>query len=337
MREQDERFSPTTLADGAGIATSIDSGPEDTDMLNNYAINQALSDRQLFIEQSLKYADDLVRVYEEEKRKRKILEKANRKLITEIAAHHEAEKELVKAHQELDRRVRERTEALSLANDQLRLEIAQRKAAEEKIRASLQEKEVLLSEIHHRVKNNLQIISSLLALQGEQVEDEAVLGALKDSQGRIRSMALIHEQLYRSANLSRIDFAEYLRDLARALLQTQSDIPVSVQITTHVDNVFLEVERALPCSLVINELVTNALKHAFPAGRSGAVRIEFSRAEGEGYRFTVADNGVGLPEGFDYRNSPSLGLRLVVNLIELQLGGRLTVKREEGTAFHIEF
>jgi two-component sensor histidine kinase len=336
IEDQQAADSPTTLI-GERIVPVTQASPEEVDMLSTHAINQALTERELFFKQSLKYADDLVRVYEEEKRRRKVLERANRKLITEIAAHREAQRELTKAHQELDQRVRDRTEALSQVNEQLRLEITQRKHAEEQIRASLQEKEVLLSEIHHRVKNNLQIISSLLALQSVHVEDERVLGALKDSQGRIRSMALIHEQLYRSANLSRINFSEYLKDLAKALLQAHSDKAGSIHITTHADHVFLDVARALPCSLVINELVTNSLKHAFPGGRGGEIHIGFSREDAANFTFTVTDNGCGLPEGFDYRSSPSLGLRLVVNLVELQLGGKLSVNSDGGATFHIEF
>jgi two-component sensor histidine kinase len=299
--------------------------------------HDTLNERDLFFRQSLKYADDLVKVYEEEKRRRKVLEEANRKLVVEIAARRQAELDLRTAHQELDRRVRERTEELSISNEKLRMEVAQRAHAEEQIRASLKEKEILLSEIHHRVKNNLQIISSLLSLQSAHVDDPRIVEALRDSQDRIRSMALIHEQLYRSDDLSRIDYAEYLKSLAKALTQTHSRGMASVQITVDAAHVFLDVARALPCSLVINELVSNALKHAFPDRSGGEIRVEFSRMDDRCFTFTVADNGKGLPQGFDYRNTTSLGLQLVVNLVEAQLRGSIAVCNENGAAFRATF
>jgi two-component sensor histidine kinase len=294
-------------------------------------------ERNLFFRQSLKYADDLVKVYEEEKQRRKVLEEANRKLTAEIGARRQAELDLRNAQQELDRRVRDRTEELSLANEKLKLEIAQRTRAEEQIRASLREKEVLLSEIHHRVKNNLQIISSLLALQSEKLDDDNIVAALRDCQGRIRSIALIHDQLYRSVDLSMIDYAEYLTCLTKALLQTHCDKAGSVDIITHADNIFLEVAQALPCSLVINELVTNSLKHAFPAGCAGEIRIGFSRSDDDTYTFTVADNGSGLPQDFDYRNTTSLGLQLVTNLVESQLRGAIEICNNNGATFRVTF
>ncbi len=271
------------------------------------------------------------------KRKRKVLEEANRNLVVEIAARRQAELDLRTAHQELDRRVRERTEELSLANEKLRMEIAQRAQAEEQIRASLREKDILLSEIHHRVKNNLQIISSLLALQSAHVDDPKIVDALRDSQDRIRSMALIHEQLYRSDDLSRIDYAEYLKSLAKALMQTHCNGTAWVEISTHADHVFLDVARALPCSLVINELVSNSLKHAFPPQCAGEIRVEFLRKDDQSYSFTVADNGKGLPDGFDYRHTTSLGLQLVVNLVEVQLRGSIEVLNENGVTFRATF
>jgi two-component sensor histidine kinase len=295
------------------------------------------NERDLFFRQSLKYADDLVRVYEEEKERRRFLERANEKLTLEIAARRKAERELRQVHRELDQRVRERTEALSQVNDQLRLEIEQRRRAEDQMREALQEKEVLLAEIHHRVKNNLQIISSLLALQTDQVSDEKLLGALKDSQSRIRSIALIHEQLYRSANLSQIDFARYLKDLTSALLQTHCAKGPSVKIFTDVQNVVLDISRALPCALIINELVSNALKHAFPEPSDGEIRVTFVGTGGRDYALTVSDNGRGLPGNLDFRSVSSLGLRLVANLIQVQLRGHLQAEVGEGTTFRITF
>jgi PAS domain S-box-containing protein len=248
-----------------------------------------------------------------------------------------AEAALREAHQGLEARVAQRTEELVEANTRLEQEIAHRRLAEERIRRSLQEKEALLQEVHHRVKNNLQIISSLLALQRTHVRDEQTLGILKDSQSRIRSMAFIHEHLYQSQDLARIDFSEYIKDLIGALLQSYSETGARVSLELKVDSVFLGVGTALPCGLIINELVSNCLKHAFPEGREGEIRVELFRIGPHGYELTVADNGTGLPEGLDYRKSNSLGLRLVTNLTELQLHGSLDVSRAAGTEIKIVF
>jgi len=265
------------------------------------------------------------------------LRKINERLTAEIAHRQQAESALREAHQELELRVEWRTEELRTSNQRLKLEIGRRETVEEKIMASLKEKEVLLSEVHHRVKNNLQIICSLLALQSDAVEDPNVLGALKDSQNRIRSMALIHEQLYQSEDLARIDFSRYLTSLAGALRQAYSDKAADVALKTDVPQVFLGVAVALPCGLITNELVTNSLKHAFPGGLQGEVRIEFARGPAGGYVLTVRDDGRGLPEGFDLGTTTSLGLQLVVNLAEIQLRGKLEVIGDHGTVFRIQF
>lgn len=303
-------------------------------------INSATECRRenaFLIQQTLKYAEDMARVYEEERMRRKALETANHELKAEVLARKEAEAALREIQQDLEKRVSERTNALTAANRRLQLEISQREQTEEQITNSLREKEVLLSEVHHRVKNNLQIISSLLALQCERVTDETVRGALMDSQGRIRSMALIHEQLYQSGNLSKIDFSRHVDGLAQALLKTHADRAASVVVKTSVDQVFLPVGMALPCSLIINELLTNCLKHAFPADQRGEVRIDFHKGENNRFSLVVSDSGRGLPKDLDWRGAQSLGLRLVVNLAEMQLRGKLEVSRSEGTTFKIEF
>ena len=265
------------------------------------------------------------------------LTKINEKLTQEIAHGEEAEKALREAHQELELRVESRTKELRASNRRLKSEIRCREAVEAKIMASLKEKEVLLSEVHHRVKNNLQIICSLLALQCDSVGDPNVLGALKDSQNRIRSMALIHEQLYQSENLARIDFSKYLTGLASALRQAYSDKSADVAMTVEVQQMFLDVGVALPCGLITNELVTNSLKHTFPDNAQGRVAIEFGRGETDGYVLTVRDDGCGLPEDFDLDTATSLGLQLVANLAQIQFRGKLRVIRDHGTVFIIEF
>jgi len=291
----------------------------------------------LMIQQSLKYAEDLARIYEEEKQRRRALEEAVEELRREVLARRAVEEELVKAQGALEERVKERTRELSQANERLQVEVERRMRVEDHLTASLKEKDVLLSEIHHRVKNNLQIITSLLALQATRVDDEKVRDALSDCQNRVRSIALIHERLYRSRDVAKVDFAEYLQDVLKAFRQTNWERTVSIAITTHVEEICLGISLAIPCSLIINELVTNCLKHAFPDGRRGTVTIGFRREGEDRYVLQVHDDGVGLPPDLDYRSTSSLGLQLVVNLTELQLQGSLQVASGPGTTFTVRF
>jgi len=208
--------------------------------------------------------------------------------------------------------------------------------AEEHIKTSLQEKEVLLQEIHHRVKNNLQVVSSLLNLQSKSIKDPQDLKIFQDSQNRIRSMALIHEKLYRSPDLSRIDFAEYVRQLTTHLFQTYSANTGNIQWQLHIQDVFLDVDTAIPCGLILNELVSNCLEHAFPEGRAGEICVAFYPACDQQYVLEVRDNGIGLPPDLDPSATESLGLQLVNTLIH-QLDGTLALEREHGTTFSITF
>ncbi|HEX7974683.1 MAG TPA: GAF domain-containing protein [Anaerolineales bacterium] len=213
----------------------------------------------------------------------------------------------------------------------------------QQIRSSLHEKEVLLKEIHHRVKNNMQIISSLLSLQSEKISDPQALEMLGDSQTRIRSMALIHEKLYRSKDLAQIDFGEYIRSLAGYLFRTLGGDVRGVRLDLEAAEVFLGVDTAVPCGLVLNELLSNALKHAFPEAPGGSAPIGgpviriLLQAEGAGrWVLTVADNGVGFPPGLDFTSAGSLGLQLVASLVE-QLGGRLELDCQAGTTVRVRF
>jgi len=216
------------------------------------------------------------------------------------------------------------------------LDITKQKQAEAQIQESLREKEVLLKEIHHRVKNNLQIISSLLSLQSNTVADSHTLEILRESQNRVKSMALVHEKLYRSSDLARIDFAEYVRSLTAQLFRTYSTVSGTVALTLNIENIWLDVDTSIPCGLIINELVSNALKHAFPGGQEGEIGVA-ACDDGDGrILLRVSDTGVGFPAAIDFRNTPSLGLQLVNTLAD-QIGGVLELNRGRGTEFRIIF
>jgi PAS domain S-box-containing protein len=215
-------------------------------------------------------------------------------------------------------------------------DITQRKQAEEKLKASLKEKEVLLKEIHHRVKNNLQVISSLLNLQSGYVRDREALQMFKESQNRVRSMALIHEKLYQSKDLASIDIAGYIRDLTTSLFRSYEASAAAIRVNTDVHDVFLDINTAIPCGLIINELVSNALKHAFPGGRAGELKIAMQRTNEDKIELIVSDNGMGFPKDVDFRNTESLGMQLVITLTE-QLAGSIELDRSEGTTFRITF
>jgi PAS domain S-box-containing protein len=213
--------------------------------------------------------------------------------------------------------------------------ITERKLIEEQIKASLHEKRVLLQEIHHRVKNNLQIISSLLSLQSATVQAPEVLHSFLDSQHRIRSMALIHEKLYRSENLAQIDFADYIRDLTAYLWRAHSAAERGISLNVQAEGILIKIDTAVPCGLILNELVSNALKHAFPEGRTGQIDIELKQ-ENQHLCLMVGDNGVGLPANFDLGQTGSLGLQLVGTLTS-QLNGTLEQNSNHGAQFRITF
>ena len=215
-------------------------------------------------------------------------------------------------------------------------DITERKQIEAQILASLEEKEIMLKEIHHRVKNNMQIISSLLDLQTDMLQDEQVRGLFKESQQRIRSMALVHEQLYQSSDLARIDFAEYIERLTDHLLRSYGARADNVTLHLDIAPLSLSIETAIPCGLIINELISNAFKHAFPDDQAGEIWIEVQPADNQRLSLAVRDDGVGLPSGFDFRRTPSLGLTLVNTLIK-QLNGAIELNRGKGTEFAISF
>jgi PAS domain S-box-containing protein len=219
----------------------------------------------------------------------------------------------------------------------------ERKLVEEQLNSSLKEKEVLLKEIHHRVKNNMQVISSLLNLQSSRIKSQEILEMFKESQDRIRSMSLIHERLYQSADLAKIDFSHYIQNLASFLFQSYKINPEAVVLTTDVQDVSLDINKAIPCGLIINELVTNSLKYAFPQiseadkkkAKKGEIDIQLTSNNGE-ITLLYRDNGIGLPEDLDIETADSFGLQLVTTLVS-QLNGRIDIKRKPGATFEITF
>jgi PAS domain S-box-containing protein len=215
-------------------------------------------------------------------------------------------------------------------------DIAERSEFEQQIQASLREKEVMLREIHHRVKNNLQVISSLVNLQADGLDNPEFRGLFQDVRDRVRSMALVHEKLYQSESLARVDFAEYARSLLNYLWRAHGSSVASVQLVLDLEPVPLSVESAVPCGLILNELVTNALKHAFHDQSGGEIRAVLHLDTDGRVRLSVRDNGIGLPPGLDWQQSKSLGLRLV-QMLAGQLNGTVEVNNDGGTEFVISF
>ncbi|NET85014.1 MAG: PAS domain S-box protein [Moorea sp. SIO1F2] len=216
------------------------------------------------------------------------------------------------------------------------VDITERKQAENQVRASLTEKEVLLKEIHHRVKNNLQIISSLLRLQSRQVEDPQALSLFKDSQHRVQSMALIHQQLYQSPNLAQINFGKYIQTLTNNLFRSYGINRQTIALNIEVTTAPLTIDVAIPCGLIINELVSNSLKYAFHEHKEGKIEISLSSDQQGQLILTVSDNGIGLPDNLDFQSTKSLGLSIVRNLTA-QLGGNIILDCRQGTRLKINF
>jgi two-component sensor histidine kinase len=223
-----------------------------------------------------------------------------------------------------------------LATEKARLEETQQAVvrSEQAIRVSLKEKDLLLGEIHHRVKNNLQIVQSLLDMQANTMTDAVAAGALRDSQNRIQSMALIHQTLYQSRDFAKVDFGQFLETLMLHLQQSYGRR--DIELHSQAASVRIAIDRAIPCGLVINELVTNALKHAFPGGRSGTISVEISLLNDSDLEVAVSDDGVGIPETLDILALSSLGMQLV-NVLTEQLHARLSIQRSAPTRIAFTF
>jgi two-component sensor histidine kinase len=224
---------------------------------------------------------------------------------------------------------------LAEANGQLMLEIMEKNKAHEKIQESLEEKIVLIKEIHHRVKNNLQVISSLLNLQSAYIKNAEARELFGESRNRIRSMALVYEKLYQSKNLNEIKYKDYIYSLTGELSQLYKIDSSRITITYGIDDISIKIDPAILCGLIINELVSNSLKHAFPGEKKGEIFIGF-RKNGNNYFMTIKDDGIGFPQNYEWVQTNKLGLQLVHSLSE-QLHGSLKINYRNSTEFSISF
>lgn len=223
-----------------------------------------------------------------------------------------------------------------IARLEIAVDITEHKKAEDMLKASLKEKEVLLQEIHHRVKNNMTVIASLLKLQAERVNDEHYREMFSDSIARIKTMALIHEKLYRSEDLSQIDFSEYINQIIDNIYMSYGMGLHKVTLKKDIENVFIGIDTAITCGLIVNELVTNSFKHAFPQSVDGVIKVAFRRNDKDVFELSISDNGNGIPKGLDYRNPDSLGLQLV-NTLTRQLNGKIEQLGKKGIEYKITF
>jgi PAS domain S-box-containing protein len=216
------------------------------------------------------------------------------------------------------------------------VDISDRKQKEERIQVALREKDVLLGEVHHRVKNNLQVVYSLLDLQSSRITDRTVLNMLRGSQNRIRSMGLIHQTLYQSKDFAKVNFHHFLDSLVPTLVGSYGANPDRISVSVETEQLLLPIDAAIPFGLIVNELISNALKHAFPAGRSGQIRVRSFGEPGGKTVLSVADDGVGIPESVDPAKTSTLGLQLVTLLAD-QLGGKIAIRRSDPTEFVLSF
>lgn len=246
-----------------------------------------------------------------------------------------SEEALRRTRDELEGRVRERTSELQKSNTLLIKEILERRYVESELKQSLAEKDVLLKEIHHRVKNNLQIISSLLNLQSRKLKDEKALASFVESNNRIRSIATLHEQLYRSKDLSRIDFKAHIKNMTNHLMRSYGVGSDHISVVIDSEQIYLDINTAIPLGLIVNELVSNAITHGFDGGKKGEIKIEFRKTLDK-YTLSVSNDGVGLPQDFDIGGSTTLGLELVSSLSK-QLKAAITTSSGDVTEFRLEF
>ncbi len=264
------------------------------------------------------------------------MKKQSKILELEIDKRKETENALREEHDSLERRVDERTKELKYTNKVLTGEVAERRETEKKLKASLDEKAILIKEIHHRVKNNLQIVSSLLNLQANSGDDRNISSLFQESQMRVRSIALVHENLYQASNFARIKLDLYLNRLLDYLSKTYTTTLASVEINVDVHDIELGIDQTVPCGLIVNELVSNIFKHAFNEKNTGKITIQMDKLDGKRYVLTVKDNGIGLPEDFDIKDNTSLGMYLIQSLSN-QMNGTVEFSGENGTTVKVFF
>jgi len=216
------------------------------------------------------------------------------------------------------------------------LDLSERKLSEKRIQDALQQKDLLLREVHHRVKNNLQVIHSLLDLQALKSNDSELIGMLRDSQNRVRSMSLIHQTLYQSQNFAQVDFQRFLGELLPRLTEAYGSMSGQVAIEIQAHEVKLPINEAIPCGLIVNELVSNALKHGFPNQQRGTILVEIREQAEQRIELSISDDGQGIPDSLDLTRTGSLGLQLV-HLLTRQLHGTLDIQREKPTRFSLSF
>lgn len=282
--------------------------------------------------------DDVLATIREVLEKQRLLME-NRRLVKELqrelVERKKAQEELQRHRDHLEEMVRERTAKLAEANFELQREIVDRKKAEKQTKASLREKELLLKEIHQRVNDNMQIISSILMLQERHIKDKSDLDIFRETWNRIRIMSMVYEKMYQSENLAKIDFENYTESLVSDLFTTYEIKPTTIELKQNITNVFLDISTAIPCGLIINELVSNSLKYGIPRGEKGKITIDFTTEENE-YKLAIGDNGTGFPKYLDFRKVESLGLQLV-RLLCKKLKGTIDLDRDSGTLFKIVF
>jgi two-component sensor histidine kinase len=258
-------------------------------------------------------------------------------IVEDITRRKQAEQRLVHVNQTLEERVRDRTAQLVTINGELEGEVRQRQRIEVELRQSLEEKDTLLREIHHRVKNNLAVVSSLFYLESTRLADAHTIGVLTDARHRVRSMAMVHEELYRSRNLDGIEAPAYLQSLTEYLLRSHPIASTRVAVATDIDMLRLNADAAIPCGLILTELLTNCFKHAFPSDRTGTITVTFRPQGDDRVILAVSDDGGGIAPGTSIDNGSSLGLRLVRSLAR-QLDGTFAIEsRQCGTEARVTF
>lgn len=238
--------------------------------------------------------------------------------------------------QKLEQQIAEHNRDIKQSNEKLLQEIVEHQKIEDVLKASLKEKETLLQEVHRRLNNNMQLTSTIVAFQVAATGDECVLAVLKEVERRMQTMVLLHERFYKCSNLTTIDVQEYIRDLAYLLISGNDSAPHDISLSLDMEQVPVLIDTAISCGLIVHELIANALKHAFPDGKKGEIRIRLSRKEHH-IILQVSDNGVGVPKGFDFRNSSSLGLHIIFTIGEYHLQGSVLFEEINGIMCQVQF